>query len=264
MTDALFNNTQLSLANRRIEPIRFSEYRNIIDKLSEDVVRCILSVDVQEIAKDFAEQHNLSLGTLLSVVRWIMAKGEPIFDLPYAITRETGVQKNVAYQLAIDLAENILKQYAQILQIENISESVEQWKTALEKVSKGEPDPLEEKAVVQEKIEAEPRKELSTAEVQEKINKLSLETDLIKKINDAKELLDALNIYGMKKTEIYDTINKAKNLAEHLGKSQNMLEKRAVEDELRGMIDKIVSDIKEAAAAPASAEEIQNALREIL
>ena len=76
-------------------------------------------------------------------------------------------------------------------------------------------------------------------------------------------MLDALNIYGMKKTEIYDTIKQAENLAEHLGKSQNMLEKRAVEDELRGMIDKIVSDIKEAAAAPASAEEIQNALRDL-
>jgi len=158
------------------------------------------------------------------------------------------------------VAGDISKKWAEYYA--NLAENVLSGRPFVEEEEKKEE--TKEESVILEKSEEQPRKELSTAEVQEKINKLSSETDLIKKINDAKELLDALNIYGMKKTEIYDTIKQAENLAEHLGKSQNVLEKRAVEDELRGMIDKIVSDIKEASAAPASAEEIQNALREIL
>jgi len=158
------------------------------------------------------------------------------------------------------VAGDISKKWAEYYA--NLAENVLSGRPFVEEEEKKEE--TKEESVILEKSEEQPRKELSTAEVQEKINKLSSETDLIKKINDAKELLDALNIYGMKKTEIYDTIKQAENLAEHLGKSQNVLEKRAVEDELRGMIDKIVSDIKEASAAPASAEEIQDALREIL
>lgn len=127
-----------------------------------------------------------------------------------------------------------------------------------------EEEEAKEEPVILEKSEEKPLKELSALEIQERLNNLSLEIDLVKKIKGAKELLDGLNIYGMKKTQIYDTISQAEKLAEHLGKAQNMLEKRAVEDELRGMIDKIVSDIKEAAAEPASAEEIQNALKEII
>ncbi len=130
-------------------------------------------------------------------------------------------------------------------------------------VDEEEKKDMEEEPLDSEKSEAKPRKELSAAEIKEKINKLSSETDLIKKINDAKELLGGLNIYGMKKTEIYDTIKQAEILAEHLKKSQNMLEKRAVEDELRGLVDKIMTDVKESAAVPASAEEIQRALKEI-
>ena len=158
------------------------------------------------------------------------------------------------------VAGDISKKWAEYYA--NLAENVLSGRPFVEEEEKKEE--AKEEPVILEKSEERPRKELNTAEIQEKINNLSLETDLSKKINDAKELLDALNVYGMKKTEIYDTINKAEILAEHLGKSQNVLEKRAVEDELRGMIDKIVSDIKEASAAPASAEEIQNALREIL
>jgi len=158
------------------------------------------------------------------------------------------------------VAGDISKKWAEYYA--NLAENVLSGRPFVEEEEKKEE--VKEESVILEKSEERPRKELSTAEIQEKINKLSLETDLIKKINDAKELLDALNVYGMKKTEIYDTIKQAEILAEHLGKSQNVLEKRAVEDELRGMIGKIVMDIKEAAAAPASAEEIQNALREIL
>ena len=158
------------------------------------------------------------------------------------------------------VAGDISKKWAEYYA--NLAENVLSGRPFVEEEEKKEE--TKEESVILEKSEEQPRKELSTAEIQEKINKLSSETDLIKKINDAKELLGGLNVYGMKKTEIYDTIKQAENLAEHLGKSQNMLEKRAVEDELRGMIDKIVSDIKEASAAPASAEEIQNALREIL
>ena len=158
------------------------------------------------------------------------------------------------------VAGDISKKWAEYYA--NLAENVLAGRPFVEEEEKKE-EAKEEPAIL-EKSKERPRKELNTAEIQEKINKLSLETDLIKKINDAKELLDALNVYGMKKTEIYDTIKQAENLAEHLGKSQNVLEKRAVKDELRGMIDKIVSDIKEASAAPASAEEIQDALREIL
>jgi len=158
------------------------------------------------------------------------------------------------------VAGDISKKWAEYYA--NLAENVLSGQPFVEEEEKKEE--TKEESVILEKSEEQPRKELSTAEIQEKINKLSSETDLIKKINDAKELLGGLNVYGMKKTEIYDTIKQAEILAEHLGKSQNILEKRAVEDELRGMIDKIVSDIKEASAAPASAEEIQNALREIL
>ena len=158
------------------------------------------------------------------------------------------------------VAGDISKKWAEYYA--NLAENVLSGRPFVEEEEKKE-EPKEE-SVILEKSEERPRKELSTAEIQEKINKLSLETDLIKKIKSAKELLDALNIYGMKKTEIYDTIKQAEILAEHLGKSQNVLEKRAVEDELRGLVDKIMADVKEAAAAPASAEEIQNALREIL
>ena len=158
------------------------------------------------------------------------------------------------------VAGDISKKWAEYYA--NLAENVLSGQPFVEEEEKKEE--TKEESVILEKSEEQPRKELSTAEIQEKINKLSSETDLIKKINDAKELLGGLNVYGMKKTEIYDTIKQAEILAEHLGKSQNVLEKRAVEDELRGMIDKIVSDIKEASAAPASAEEIQNALREIL
>jgi len=158
------------------------------------------------------------------------------------------------------VAGDISKKWAEYYA--NLAENVLSGRPFVEEEEKKEE--VKEESVILEKSEEQPRKELSTAEVQEKINKLYSETDLIKKINDAKELLDALNIYGMKKTEIYDTIKQAEILAEHLGKSQNVLEKRAVEDELRGLVDKIMADVKEAAAAPASAEEIQNALREIL
>lgn len=133
-----------------------------------------------------------------------------------------------------------------------------------EEEKKEEAEVKKEEPVILEKSEERPRKELSALEIQERLNNLSLESDSAKKIKSAKELLDGLNIYAMKKFQIYDTISQAEKLADNFGKSQNVLEKRAVEDELRGMIDKVVSDIKEAAAAPASAEEIQNALREIL
>ena len=158
--------------------------------------------------------------------------------------------------VAGDISKKWAEHYA------NLAENVLAGRPFVEEEEKKE-EAKEEPAIL-EKSKERPRKELNTAEIQEKINKLSLETDLIKKINDAKELLDALNVYGMKKTEIYDTIKQAEILAEHLGKSQNILEKRAVEDELRGLVEKIIADVKEAAAAPASAEEIQDALREIL
>src|SRR3990167_8325922 len=170
------------------------------------------------------------------------------------IVQNGGVIKNLLVDG--DISKKWAEYYA------NLAENVLSGQPFVEEEEKKEE--TKEESVILEKSEEQPRKELSTAEIQEKINKLSTETDLIKKINDAKELLGGLNVYGMKKTEIYDTIKQAEILAEHLGKSQNILEKRAVEDELRGMIDKIVSDIKEASAAPASAEEIQNALREIL
>src|SRR3989338_7817930 len=144
------------------------------------------------------------------------------------------------------VAGDISKKWAEYYA--NLAENVLSGQPFVEEEEKKEE--TKEESVILEKSEEQPRKELSAAEIQEKI-----------KI--AKELLDTLNIYGMKKTQIYDTIKQAENLAEHLGKSQNMLEKRAVEDELRGMIDKIVSDIKEASAAPAGVDEIQNALRDL-
>lgn len=146
----------------------------------------------------------------------------------------------------------------------NLADNVLAGRPFVEEEEKKEEAEVKEEPVILEKSEERPRIELSTLEIQERLNNLSLESDSAKKIKSAKELLDGLNIYAMKKSQIYDTISQAEKLAEHFGKSQNVLEKRAVEDELRGIIDKIVSDIKEAAAAPASAEEIQNALREIL
>ncbi|TAN57594.1 hypothetical protein EPN15_03655 [Patescibacteria group bacterium] len=156
------------------------------------------------------------------------------------------------------VAGDISKKWAEYYA--NLAENVLSGRPFVDEEEKKE---TEEEPLVLEKPEAKPRKELSVAEIQEKINKLSSETDLIKKINDAKELLGGLNIYGMKKTEIYDTIKQAEISAEHLGKSQNVLEKRAVEDELRGLVDKIMADVKESAAAPASAEEIQSAMRDL-
>ena len=157
------------------------------------------------------------------------------------------------------VAGDISKKWAEYYA--NLAENVLSGRPFVEEEEKREE--AKEEPVILEKSEEQPRKELSAAEIQEKINKLSSEIDLIKKINDAKELLDALNVYGMKKTEIYDTIKQAEILAEHLGKSQNVLEKRAVEDELRGLVEKIIADVKESAAAPAGVDEIQNALRDI-
>lgn len=160
------------------------------------------------------------------------------------------------------VAGDISKKWAEYYA--NLADNVLAGRPFVEEEENKEEAEAKEESVILEKSEEGPRKELSAQEIQERLNNLPLETDLTKKIKGAKELLDGLNVYAMKKSQIYDTINKAEILTEHFEKSQNVLEKRAVEDELRGMIDKIVSDIKEAAAAPASAEEIQNALREIL
>lgn len=146
----------------------------------------------------------------------------------------------------------------------NLADNVLAGRPFVEEKEEEKKEEAREESVILEKSEERPREKLSALEIQERLKNLSLETDLTKKIIGAKELLDGLNIYAMKKSQIYDTISQAEKLTEHLVKAQSSLEKRAVEDELRGIIDKIVLDIKEAAAEPASAEEIQNALREIL
>jgi len=61
-----------------------------------------------------------------------MVKGEPFEELPRILKRQLELKNDQSYILAIALAENIFKQYAQILQIENFSEIVEQWKKELE------------------------------------------------------------------------------------------------------------------------------------
>lgn len=159
------------------------------------------------------------------------------------------------------VAGDISKKWAEYYA--NLADNVLAGRPFVEEEEKKDEGEAKEEPVILEKSEERPRKELSALEIQERLNNLSLETDLTKKIIGAKKLLDGLNVYAMKKSQIYDTISQAEILAEHFGKSQNVLEKRAMEDELRGEVDKIMMDIKEVAAEPAGVDEIRQAIGDL-
>jgi len=164
-------------------------------------------------------------------------------------------------------AKDIANAIENLLAAGDISKNwAEYYVNLAENVLSGTPSHIEEKlkeqAVLPQK-EGEQKIVLTTEEIQIRLSKMENEPVLGKKIEQAKVLLGAIDLHAMRKAGMYDKITHAEQLIQSAAQSSNPLEKKAFQDEIRYLTQQMVNDLKEAAEAPASAEEIQKALREM-